>query len=589
MTNVVGLFRGAFGRINGRDRKRVLMLTAANSLLAVLDLIGVILLAAVGTLAFRLVASNQKPTRIEILIQEWFDLNLTTTSLTLYLGIIAVLFLATKTGMQAFISFKAMNFSSRIETEIATNLYKKVIGSSVANSQSNSTSEYQFSLLVGPNRFIVGMLGAFIALVSDVFSILLMSGFVLYASPISFLLSFGVFFIIYGLINGPIHRKAKSYGERSSELYAELNSQMTEDITGIREIKIYGQEDYVVSNFMKLRREWAMLNQKMFWINSLIRYFLEISVLIIGVMVLTVLALTTDLRHAVTVLVAFLAVGFRLLPNVQRIQNSIISLRIAEGATQDLFAFSDELEILPREQSHSEKSSGFNSVIAEDLVFRYPDKTENFSLGPMSFEIKANTTTIILGVSGSGKSTLLDLICKLNAPSSGEINFFTDRGEILNKLPAIGLVSQRSSLFGTDLIQNIGFAKPNEDLDLIQAKELLASLNLSELSEDRGTRVIRSDGTDISGGERQRISIARVVYRDPEIVVMDEPTSSLDPVNRASIYQFLAEMHGKKTVIVVTHDEDLIDFSDYVLEINHGKVIFQGTTSDFKGFNTGAL
>jgi ABC-type bacteriocin/lantibiotic exporter with double-glycine peptidase domain len=526
-----------------------------------------------------MVANNQKPTRIEILAKEWFNINPTLTSLTLYLGVIAVLFLATKTALQASISFKSMNFTSRIETEIATDLYRKIVGSSVANSQSNSISEYQFSLLIGPNRFVVGMLGTFIALVSDAFSIALMSAFVLYASPISFLLSFGVFCIIYGLINGPIHRKAKSYGERSSELYAELNSQINEDISGIREVKIYGQENYVVANFSKLRREWALLNQKMFWINNVIRYFLEISVLIIGVLVLTVLGLTTDLRHAVTVLVAFLAVGFRLLPNVQRIQNSIISLRIAEGATKDLFNFSESLKILPREQISTKKGLELKSIVAEELVFNYPNG--NFSLGPISFEITAKTTNVILGTSGSGKSTLLDLICKLNAPSSGKVNFISTSGDLLEMLPTIGFVSQRSSLFGIDLIQNIGFARPKEDVDLVRVKNVMSLINLSEFSEGKG-RVIRSDGTDVSGGERQRISMARVMYCDPDIVVLDEPTSSLDPVNRVKIYEFLEEMHGKKTVIVVTHEKELIDFSDYVLEIKQGKVSFQGSTAEYK-------
>jgi ABC-type dipeptide/oligopeptide/nickel transport system ATPase component len=169
----------------------------------------------------------------------------------------------------------------------------------------------------------------------------------------------------------------------------------------------------------------------------------------------------------------------------------------------------------------------------------------------------------------------------LNAPTSGKVNFYSTDGDLLETLPTIGFVSQRSSLFGSDLIQNIGFARPKEEVDLVRVKNVMSLINLSEFSAGKG-RAIRSDGTDVSGGERQRISMARVMYCDPDIVVLDEPTSSLDPVNRVKIYEFLEEMHGKKTVIIVTHEKELIDFSDYVLEIKQGKVSFQGSTTEYK-------
>jgi ABC-type multidrug transport system fused ATPase/permease subunit len=323
----------------------------------------------------------------------------------------------------------------------------------------------------------------------------------------------------------------------------------------------------------------------MFWINSVIRYFLEVSVLLIGILILAVLGLTTDLRHAVTVLVAFIAVGFRLLPNVQRIQNSIVSLRISEGATRSLFDFSDRLSVMPEKRQLETEAQAFGLIELRELSFHYPLKNSKFVLGPLTFKVDAQKTTVILGSSGSGKSTLLDLICKLNQPSSGEINFLDTNGQSMSKFPSMGLVSQRSSLFGGTIQQNIAFATPEREFDEKLANDAITLLNLTEFSANKMNTSIRSDGTNLSGGERQRISMARVVYSNPEMVVLDEPTSSLDPENKGVIYEFLRGVRGAKTVIIVTHDRELIEFSDTVIEIEEGRLKFQGSPDEFKKSN----
>lgn len=552
------------------------------SLLSLLDLIGVVLLAAVGTLGFRLIAPNQKPTRIEIVIEQFFGLKFDLIQLTLILGLIAVIFLASKTIFQAAVSFKSTRFFARIETDIAMKLYEKIIKSSVANSESNSISSYQYSLIVAPNRFIVGYVGTFISLFSDTFSIILMSAFALYASPSSFLLSVVVFSIAYGSVNGPIHKKAKLYGDLNAKLYADMVTQLNEDFLGIREIKVYNQENLVFKKFLKLRGEFATLNQKILWINNIIRYFLELVVLVIGVLILIILGFTSDMRHAVTILVAYIAIGFRLLPNIQRIQNAVNSLRIAQGTTKELFDYSDNLKVVDRYYEKPKESKSFSEIRGIGVYFSYPGPMNRPILGPMDFEIPARTTTMILGPSGSGKSTLLDLICKFNEPSSGTVEYYSSDGQIMRRLPTIGLVSQKSSLFGDNLIDNLTFSNTNSELDLRKVDEIINSLNLENINSGDIQKEIRSDGTNISGGERQRISMGRIMYSNSEVVVLDEPTSSLDTFNRQSIYDFLKFERHKKTIILVSHERDLLEYCDFVIQIDGGRVVFQGRTLDFK-------
>ena len=582
MKDLVALFRNTFSRIPGKDRHKIFLLTATTSLIALLDLVGVVLLAGVGTLGFRLVAPNEKPTRIEILVHQISGLNLNLTQLALIMGSFAILFLTAKTIAQAALSYKSTNFLSRIETEMSIQLYEKIIKSPVASAEAHSISAYQYALIVGPNRFIVGYVGAFISLVSDSFSIILMGSFALYASPVSFLLSVLVFGITYAFINGPIHAKATMFGEQNARIYAKMVTQMSEDFSGIREVKIYNQENLVISKFLTLRRDFAKLNQRMFWINNIVRYFLEIAVLAIGVLVLVILAITTDMRHAVTVLVAFIAIGFRLLPNIQRIQNAFNSVRIAEGTTKDLFLFSDELDFATKYEVNRNKLIEFNEIQGKNVLFSYPDAPDQPIFGPIDFQIPAMATTMIFGASGSGKSTLLDLICKFNEPTSGSVDYLSRDGKRMKELPELGFVSQKSSLFGEDLLANIAFAKSGQILDMDRANSVISTLNLGNLSSGVNRKDIRSDGTNISGGERQRIAMARVMYVSPEVVILDEPTSSLDSMNRQSIHDFLVRMRSSKTIVLVSHDIELIDYCDYVINLDDGKIAFQGKASDFK-------
>jgi ATPase subunit of ABC transporter with duplicated ATPase domains len=217
-----------------------------------------------------------------------------------------------------------------------------------------------------------------------------------------------------------------------------------------------------------------------------------------------------------------------------------------------------------------------------DVSFAYPDAPNQPVFGPINFEIPARSTTLILGPSGSGKSTLLDLICKFNEPTTGTVEYYASDDQKMGDLPELGFVSQKSSLFGENLLENISFASKGSSLDVGKANAIIQSLNLEKLNSGVTNKEIRSDGTNISGGERQRVSMARVMYSNPEVVILDEPTSSLDSVNRMAIYDFLTRERTKKTIILVSHESDLIEFCDLVIKIEEGNVVFQGKASEFK-------
>jgi len=590
LLTLIALVKKTLQYIEPKDRRRIFSLVPIQVGLGILDLFGVILLGTVGTLAFKIYSNDSKPTRLELILQSVLPDGITTEKLTFMLAAIAIFVLGTKTALQALINFKYINFLARIESNLAGKLFSRLIYADASELISNKFSDYQYALTIGTNRAITGIIQSSISFVSDSLTTILMSLFAFYASPAAFLLAMTIFGLTYFVINGPINRISSQYGERSMQVHISLTERLLESFRGIKEVRVYKKEARLVEIFDKDKKEQSLLAQKVFWISSISRYFFEFSILVAGVAIIAVLTLTTDVRRTVTVLVIFIAIGYRLIPNIQRIQNSLVSIRIAQGATSTLFDFLEKFEKNTKESRDlvsKIENKEFEFVELNEIAFNYPDNLNQDTISNVSFKIERNSTLAIIGESGSGKTTLADIISGINSPTYGDIHFNEkyDSNNLNKKLPSIGYVSQSASLFGENIYENIAFGSGNNELDIKKIERIVSDLNLDFLLDLENTgsiRNIRSDGTNLSGGERQRISIARVEYSDPDLVVFDEPTSSLDEENKARVVNFIKKINGEKTIIIVTHSYDLLDLCDNVLVMKKGRSDFFGTVPEFR-------
>ena len=591
MQKLVDLIKKAFSLLEVKDKRKVLLMIPISVFLGLIDLVGVALLGTVGTLAFRLISNDPKPTRLEDIFQSVIPGNVSLNTLTLLLAIASILVLGSKTILQALVNFKYLKFLAKIESDLALKLFKRIIRARASDLNNNKYSDYQYSLTIGANRVVTGIFQTTISFLSDSITTVLMAAFAFYASPTAFGLTLFIFGLTYYLINGPIHRRSTKYGNQSMRVYISLSEGLLENFRGIKDVHVYKQEERLIKTFSREKWEQSLLGQKMYWLSSISRYFFEFAILIAGVAIIAVLSVTTDLRHTVTAVVIFMSIGFRLIPNIQRIQSSMVSLRIAEGATASFFAY---LEDFPKERpdqinSSAPKLQGSLEFIKLDKVsFRYTNS--EFILKDITFKMDSDKTLAVIGESGSGKTTLADIIAGINRPTEGFVSF-TDSTDVNNGgiyTPSIGYVSQNSSLFGNDIYENIAFGKNPDSPDKPKIDQILEKFNLSFLSDSEfgdSRSFIRSDGTNLSGGERQRISIARVEYADPQIVIFDEPTSSLDVENKKRVTEYIKSINHSKTIVIVTHDLELIELCDQVLSISNGGIQFFGTASDFNSIS----
>jgi ATP-binding cassette, subfamily B, bacterial PglK len=558
------------------ERNKLISYIPLTIIMGILDLIGIALLGTLGTLAFRIISSDNKPTRLEVIINDLFNSNFETINLTLIVAFSAILILMIKTLMQAIFNQKFNRYMAVLESRIASDLLNELVHSDFKKINKYNLSDYQYVLMIGINRLTVNVLTNSINLINDLFSTLLMSIFAFYASPVAFLSAVLIFGLIYKLINKKIINRARKLGEESVVYQKNTNAVFQEILNAIKEIKVYNKEEYAVRQFQVNKLSQTLTLQRMAWLNGLIKYILEIGILVIGLVVVFVLILTTDIRKAVTVLTVFLAVAFRMIPNIQRIQNSGILFTAGYSATKQLF---DMLNLFDNGKIKNKETSykpEIQVISLDNLSYKHSEERRKYLFKNLNLTIEKGKILGIIGPSGVGKSTLIDIIARLLPPTSGTISYFDENGRKIESKQAIkiGYVTQNSSLFGKNIFENVVFDNKFGKNDKNNVIILAEKLNLSYLLKKgnfTSTRQLKNDGTNISGGERQRISLMRAVYSNPSIYIFDEPTSALDSKNADVIVKLLQELKRDKIVIVVTHSNKLKKYCDQILEMQEGK------------------
>jgi ATP-binding cassette subfamily B protein len=281
-------------------------------------------------------------------------------------------------------------------------------------------------------------------------------------------------------------------------------------------------------------------------------------------------------------LLAFVAYQAKLLSPVQNLLALYTNLLTGGVALDRVF----ELIDIPAEVKEPEHPlpvpQRLGTLRFEDVSFSYKGSTQ--AIDHISLAIPERSFCVLLGPSGSGKSTLADMLLRFYDPDSGAITVdgVDVRSVGLAALRSqIAVVEQVPYLFHASLQENIAYGRPDASLDEI--RECAAAANIDDfimgLPEGYAT-VIGERGATLSAGERQRIAIARALLRDPALLILDEPTASLDPASEAAVSVALARVTKGRTTLLITHRHALIEMADQVVVIKQGRILESGSPHD---------
>jgi len=367
------------------------------------------------------------------------------------------------------------------------------------------------------------------------------------------------------------------------ERSADIGSFLIESLMGMRLIVASNMQELEVIKFREKNRGFvdALLSMQ------LVSFFA-------GAFPGTVLTLSTALvflyggrlviEGAMTIgaLVAFMAYHMRLLAPVQNLMGLYTSVATARVSLDRVFEILDA----PIEVNDHRDAEALLDVRGEiefeNVTLKYDRET--VVLDAVSFKIPAGSLCAIAGPSGVGKSTVADLLLRFYDPQSGTI---TIDGRDLRDIRLadlrreVVLVEQTAFLFNSTIAENIRYGCPGADIDAITQAAKSASIDefIRSLPEGYDTQV-GERGQALSAGERQRIALARALLRDPAVLVLDEPTASVDPTTEQTIAAALRSVMKGRTTIVISHRLSLIERSDWVVVIDNGRVVECGRPDD---------
>lgn len=476
-------------------------------------------------------------------------------------------------------TFMKSTFQNLVRTSLSTTMYSNYL-----------SREYNF-FVVTPHGLLLQRLTAIVDQATTSLSILITIaihlvtvGFI-YAvlMVVSLKLTLFVTFLIAILtvIAGIVSRyRAYASGKEIVELEGRQYSTAAETITGIRIIRAFTAEEFISRKFNTIVRRLArirIINDTIFNIPA---PAIE-TIMVTGLCGFIIIA-SQKAGHLPDMLPILSMFGYGMMRIMQKVSTLYSSsMQLANY----LPAVNVVAELISDKQSaktDGKKFVGLKEGIGfKNVTFAYPQAPDQKVLDSVTFRIKRRQFVGIVGPSGSGKSTIVDLIIGLYEPLQGEILIDKDSLESLNInswRSRIGFVNQETILFNGTIKENIAFADSDIDMSKVGQAASMANAHgfISRLPDGYDTEV-GERGLKLSGGERQRLAIARALYRDPEIIILDEATSSLDTKSEKEVQKAIENLDGEKTIIVIAHRLSTIINADWTYVINDGKIAEEGT------------
>jgi len=429
--------------------------------------------------------------------------------------------------------------------------------------------------------FVVTCLIPVIAILSEGIMILGILTFLVILEPIGALIVLLILTISIILLNLFGRKKTNFWADIRQESAGERVKILQQSLGIIDELKIFGREFFFIKKFKLVINKIANSNKFQHIFLDVPRISLELIAVATFLMLILYLFLTNDSAiEIIPTIGIFAAASFRILPTTNRFLASLQRIKYARPIIN--FLYDEFLEIhntknkdFDKENQKIQKIKFNNCIKLENIKYSY-DK-QNAILKDVNLEIFKGEAIGIVGKSGSGKSTLLRILTGLLKPNSGTIKFdnFDFENNKRGILNIIGYVPQFVYLLDDTVKNNVCFGIEENN---IKYEKLLESLKIAQIdkfitSQKSGIETIVGErGVKLSGGQRQRIGIARAIYAEPEIMIFDEPTSSLDLETEQNFFESIYKLKDHKTLIIVSHNKSVLKKCDKIYKIENNEL-----------------
>ncbi|WP_423062537.1 ABC transporter ATP-binding protein [Candidiatus Paracoxiella cheracis] len=572
-----------FSFLNKSDRRFLLFLLSMMVLTAVIELMGI------GSLFPYIKILGQQSiiheNHVLESIYQYFHFN-NNNSFLVFAGIMIFIMILFKGLMSCLNNYCQSKFTYQLNNRLTSFCLRSFLSMPYSEAFNRNSSVLSKHLLVDVAG-VSAILTAILTMLTDIIVAVALISLMIWADPALVMLVVVVLCGFLWLAVRSTKNRIRNLGKANEMCNRFAYKTAADALTGLKDVKVYSVENYFINRFLHWQHKLS---------NQLIEFnvvsnipAISMNVMGFGILLIILLYLIISRGNLIAILpvIGLIAVCVqRLLPSANRISTSIGTIRrykpmafIVRDAVDELSTINERIKKQSQEQSNIKFE---NTLLLKNIYYKYP-KSQKDVLSNLSLEIKKKTATGIVGESGAGKSTLVDVLLGLLPIERGEIwcdDVNITKFENLALANLVGYVPQQTFLFDGTIKENIAFGIPEDKVnsDAINRAIKVAQLKsfVNGLPDGLDTQ-IGENGVKLSGGQRQRIGIARALYRDPDILVMDEATNSLDSATEKEFNESLVSLMKEKTLIIIAHRLSSVKFCDQLIQLQEGKIVAVGT------------
>lgn len=586
-------FSESFRLFNRRQRKKLALLGIVQVLLSLIDIAAVGLLAVLGNLAVVGIQSRITSGSTYKLLER---LNIATSSVqtqAVILGSLALGLMLIRSFASIAIIRVSLRGISASSARISSDLITKVFTASKIKSAGESSQEVLYSVTQGITLITIGIVGTFVSIIGDIGLVILMFIGIVLINPLIAVLSLIIFGVTIFVLSRNLHGRAVALGSETAVLNVKSNKLIMESVSLQTDMVIRNKMNYFANQISQIRSELMETNRELVFLPNISKYIFETTVLIGAFLLAGIEFVLFDAPTAVASLTLFMASGSRVIPALLRTQQGFMSIKTNLAAADSTLELVRRFEgrNLPQSDERAFEPNHPDFVPQIEIcdgTFKF-DGSNNFEISGLNLTLTKGEFVAVVGKSGAGKSTLLNLILGTEELTSGSIQIsgMKPLEAIKRWSGSISYVPQNILLIDASIRENILLGYSSEEIPDAQIISFLTRLGLKDLlNRPHGLDAKVSDfNGGLSGGQIQRIGIARALVTEPKILILDEATSSLDAETESHVNAILESLRGKVTIIVVAHRLSTVQKADRLYWMENGKIVSSGTFNELRENN----
>ena len=500
-------------------------------------------------------------------IYDFFNFS-STNSFLFWFGIVAIILVITSSSVGAYSRILIDRYIWSANILLIRLSFKRYIQKSYVELKKLNSNNITNNIITEVSVFINGLMVPVFDAIPRVF-ILFLSSFLLFF--IDFKVAISVFtgtFLIYFGIFRYFGKRLSVMSEKRFEMQQALFDYVNSSIRAVKDIKVNNSQDFFIKRVEKPATSYSRLNQAISIFSLMPRYFLEAMIFSAAMLVLLINQSTNTVNEIIPILSLYAIAAFRLIPHVQGLFTAFAKIKFNIKALDIISSHLDKIESQEIQKTYVDN---FESIETSNVSFGFAD-SDKYLFHHVNFKVSSNQFVIIVGKSGTGKSTFIEILLRLIEPKEGTmlLNGHPLTGtDVLSSSLNIGYVSQDVILFEGTLRENIMLYK-NKDMDEAWLNKISEIACLEDVIKSIGGTLdgkIYEGGKNLSVGQRQRVSIARSIFNNPQLLFLDEATSALDSNTELNVILNIKSMGT--TVILITHNSNLITHSDATYELRN--------------------